>query len=147
VSGDRPGSPASRHGTYRRGVSRRAEPLQLVSRFAPPLALMALIYVLSAQPDLNSGLGTVDFVGRKFIHMTEYGLLFLLWLRALRWRSPLAAAAIAVAYSVTDELHQTFVQGRHGTPVDVLIDSVGIAVAYGLWRWSRSRGLWGAPEG
>ena len=128
-------------------MSRRAEVLELVSRFAPPLALMAVIYSLSAQPDLNSGLGTVDFVGRKLIHMTEYGLLFVLWLRALRWRSPLAAAAIAVAYSVTDEFHQTFVEGRHGTPVDVLIDSVGIAVAYGAWRWSRSRGLWGAPEG
>ena len=126
-------------------MSRRTEALQVVSRFAPPLALMALIYALSAQPDLNSGLGTVDFVGRKFIHMTEYGLLFLLWLRALGWRSPAAAAAIAVAYSVTDEFHQTFVEGRHGTPVDVLIDSVGIAVAYGVWRWSRSRGLWGEP--
>ena len=127
-------------------MSRRGNALQLVSRFAPPLALMAVIYLLSAQPDLNSGLGTIDFVGRKFIHMTEYGLLFLLWLRALRWRSPLAAALIAVAYSVTDEFHQSFVEGRHGTPVDVLIDSLGIAIAYGLWRLSRSRGLWGAPQ-
>ena len=127
-------------------VSRRTETLQVVSRFAPPLALMAVIYALSAQPDLNSGLGAIDFVGRKLIHMTEYGLLFLLWLRALRWRSPLAAAVIAVAYSATDEFHQTFVEGRHGTPVDVLIDSLGIAVAFGVWRWSRSRGLWGAPE-
>ncbi len=79
----------------------------VVSRFAPPLALMALIFALSAQPDLNSGLGTVDFVGRKLIHMTEYGLLFLLWLRAFGWRRPLAAAAIAVAYSATDEFHQS----------------------------------------
>ncbi len=128
-------------------MSRRTEALHLIARFAPPVALMALIYALSAQPDLNSGLGTIDFVGRKFIHMTEYGLLFLLWLRALRWRSPLAAAAIAVAYSATDEFHQTFVEGRHGTPVDVLIDSLGVAVAYGVWRLSRARGLWGAPEG
>ena len=127
-------------------MSRRTDVLQFVSRFAPPLALMALIYVLSAQPDLNSGLGTIDFVGRKLIHMTEYGLLFVLWLRALRWRSPLAAAAIAVVYSMTDEFHQTFVEGRHGTPGDVLIDSLGIAIAYGVWRWSRSRGLWEAPQ-
>ena len=111
----------------------------VVSRFAPPLALMALIFALSAQPDLNSGLGTIDFVGRKLIHMTEYGLLFLLWLRAFEWRRPLAAAVIAVAYSATDEFHQAFVEGRHGTPVDVLIDSLGIAIAYGAWRWSRAR--------
>jgi VanZ family protein len=105
-----------------------------VSRFAPPLALMAVIFVLSAQPDLGTGLGTIDLVGRKLVHMTEYGLLWLLWLRALRWRAPRAAAAIALAYAATDELHQTFVEGRHGTPVDVLIDSLGIAVAMLLQR-------------
>jgi VanZ family protein len=102
----------------------------LVSRldpWLPPLALMALIFVLSAQPDLNSGLGAVDLIGRKLIHATEYGLLtFLLW-RALR-NVPLSVA-IAVAYAATDEFHQHFVHGRHGTPVDVAIDSVGVAIA------------------
>jgi VanZ family protein len=32
---------------------------------------------------------------------------------------------LASAYAVTDEFHQTFVEGRHGTPVDWLIDSAG----------------------
>jgi VanZ family protein len=106
----------------------------------PPIALMGLIFFLSAQPDLNSGLGVVDLIGRKLIHAGEYALLcFLLW-RALREvmparRAPLAALAIAVAYSCTDEIHQTFVQGRHGTPVDVLIDAVGsVSVAMVLLR-------------
>ena len=101
-----------------------------VSRFGPPIALMAVIYALSAQPDLNSGLGTLDTIGRKLIHMTEYGLLWFLWLRALGYRRPLLAAAIAIGYSITDELHQTTVEGRHGAPVDVLIDSAGVALAY-----------------
>ena len=108
-----------------------------VSRFGPPIALMAAIYVLSAQPDLNSGLGTIDTIGRKLIHMTEYGLLWFLLLRALGYRRPLLAAAIAVAYSVTDELHQTTVEGRHGSPVDVLIDATGIAIAWALWHRRR----------
>ena len=30
---------------------------------------------------------------------------------------------------MTDELHQTFVDGRHGNPVDWLIDSAGAALA------------------
>lgn len=108
----------------------RGTVLQVGSRFAPPLALMGMIFALSAQPDLNSGLGTIDLIGRKFVHMAEYGLLFLLWSRAFEWRRPLAAAAISIAYAATDEWHQTFVYGRHGAPVDVLIDSVGIALAY-----------------
>jgi VanZ family protein len=40
-----------------------------------------------------------------------------------------AAFALCVAYSATDEWHQTFVHGRHGTPVDVGIDAVGAATA------------------
>jgi VanZ family protein len=41
----------------------------------------------------------------------------------------LVALAIASAYAATDELHQTFVHGRHGTPVDWLIDTSGAALA------------------
>src|SRR5262245_60656260 len=113
--------------------------MTLVGRFVPPLALMAVIFALSAQADLNSGLGLVDHIGRKLVHMAEYGLLFLLWWRALRWRAPAAAAAITIAYSATDEFHQTFVHGRVGTPVDVLIDAAGVLVAYLVVRRLRSR--------
>ena len=100
----------------------------LANRFAPPLARMALIFALSAQPDLGTGLGTIDLIGRKLVHMAEYGLLWLLWLRAFRWRRPWLAAAIAIGYAITDELHQTTVEGRHGSPLDVAIDSAGVAL-------------------
>ncbi len=92
---------------------------------------MAVIYLLSAQPDLGTGLGVWDTVLRKLAHAAEYGLLFLLWVFALRGRPRrrTLAAAIAVLYAVTDELHQTTVEGRHGTPVDVLIDATGVALA------------------
>lgn len=98
-----------------------------ISRFGPPLALMGLIFYLSAQSDLNSGLGVWDTVLRKGAHMAEFGLLFLLWRRALG-RSG-AAAAIAIGYAISDELHQSTVEGRHGSPVDVAIDAVGVALA------------------
>ena len=106
-----------------------------VLRYGPPLALMGLIFFLSAQPDLSSGLGGWDLVLRKLAHMTEYALLFALWRRALPAVSPWAAATIAVGYAITDEFHQTFVEGRHGAPVDVLIDSVGVAI--GWWTTVR----------
>src|SRR4051794_34206593 len=95
---------------------------------------MAVIFVFSAQPDLNSGLGLLDFIGRKLIHMAEYALLCFLWWRALRTVVPPSRALVlaftfALAYSVTDEFHQHFVRGRHGTPVDVAIDSAGAGLA------------------
>ena len=115
--------------------------MRVVSRFAPPLLLMGLIFFLSAQPDLNSGLGTWDTILRKLAHMVEYGLLWFLWWRALGYGNPLVPAAIAVGYAITDELHQTTVEGRHGSPLDVLIDSAGIALAYALARRVRSGSL------
>lgn len=95
---------------------------------------MAVIYVLSDQPDLSTGLGVWDFVLRKLVHMAEYALLLFLWWRALRTvvaaRAALALAfCVTLAYACTDELHQRHVQGRHGTPVDVGIDAIGMAAA------------------
>src|SRR5919106_5953237 len=94
----------------------------------PPLLLMAVIWFFSAQPDLSSGLGLVDLVGRKLIHAAEYALLCFLWWRVLRARGGTRAALagaflVAVAYAVVDEYHQTFVPGRSGSPVDVAIDA------------------------
>ena len=120
-------------------LGRVAPPLALIGRFAPPLGLMALIYALSAQPDLNSGLGWIDLVGRKAVHMVEYGLLFVLWWRAFRWRAPLAAALIAVGYAATDEVHQLSVHGRVGSPRDVAIDAAGVALAWLLAGAVRQR--------
>ena len=106
--------------------------MRALSRFGPPLVLMALIFFFSAQPDLGTGLGVWDTILRKAAHMAEYGLLWYLWHRALELDSPWPAAAITLAYAASDELHQSFVEGRHGTPVDVLIDAAGVAIAIAL---------------
>ena len=101
----------------------------------PPVALMALIFFLSAQPDLSSGLGGWDILLRKIAHAGVYAALTLLWWRAFRATGaadhrPVAFAwMIAIAYSATDEWHQTFVAGRHGSPLDVLIDAGGASAA------------------
>ncbi len=101
---------------------------------------MALIFALSAQPSLNSGLGAWDLVLRKLAHMTEFGLLWVLWMSALQ--RPVAAAGIALAYAATDELHQTFVPGRHGTPWDWAIDAAGVGLAVlAWWRYSQPRSV------
>jgi VanZ family protein len=116
-----------------------ARRMSQLTRFVPPLLLMGVIYFFSAQPDLSSGLGVWDTILRKLAHMLEYAALWFLWWRALGYRSPWPAAAIAVAYAATDEYHQSFVEGRHGTPVDVLIDSIGIALAVAFSRRRQRR--------
>jgi VanZ family protein len=103
--------------------------MRALFRFGPPLVLMGAIFFLSAQPDLNSGLGVWDTIGRKLVHAASYGLLWWLWYRALGLRNPAAAIAVTLAYAVADEYHQTFVEGRHGSPVDVMIDAAGVALA------------------
>lgn len=104
-----------------------------VSRYAPPLAVMALIFALSATPDLNSGLGAWDTLLRKLAHITIFGVLWLTLARAMRWRRPVVASVIALLYAISDELHQSFVEGRHGSPVDVAIDAAGICLAVLAW--------------
>jgi VanZ family protein len=100
----------------------------------PPVVLMGVIFAFSAQPSLDSGLGVIDLIGRKLIHFAEYALLCFLWWRPLATvttprRAALYAFLIASGYALTDEFHQSFVEGRHGTPVDWLIDSAGAAAA------------------
>jgi VanZ family protein len=98
---------------------------------------MAVIFFFSAQPDLNSGLGLFDTIGRKLIHFAQYALLALVWWRALRTRfedrrAALAAFVVTALYAATDEYHQSFVEGRNGSPLDWLIDCAG-AAASSLW--------------
>ena len=100
---------------------------------------MAVIWFLSAQPDLSTGLGLADLIGRKLVHFASYGLLCLLWWRALRERLPSTAALagaflVAAAYGAIDEYHQSFVDGRVGSPIDVAIDTAGAAAAVYLIR-------------
>jgi VanZ family protein len=113
--------------------------MPVLGRLLPPLALMGLIFYLSAQPDLSTGRGVWDTILRKAAHMTEYGLLWWLWWRALGFRHAPAAVAITLLYAASDEIHQHFVTGRHATPVDVAIDAVGVAVAIALARRRRAR--------
>jgi VanZ family protein len=110
----------------------------------PPLVLMGVIFFLSHQPSLDSGLGTIDLIGRKLVHFAEYALLCFLWWRALATvttpdRAALWAFLLASGYALTDEYHQTFVEGRHGTALDWAIDSAGAATAAIRLRKRRTR--------
>lgn len=116
-----------------------------VSRYAPPLAVMALIFALSATPDLSSGTSW-DLELRKLAHIAIFGALWLAVARALDWRRPVLTTVLGLLYAASDEYHQTFVQGRHGTPADVAIDAIGMALAALLCAVAaRRRGRPGPP--
>jgi len=109
-----------------------------VLAWAPVVAWAALIFAFSAQPDLrfvpDDGL---DFVVRKVGHMAVFGILALLFWRALSSTTHLRrswawALLLAILYAITDEVHQAFVTGRHASPVDVAIDAVGVLIAVGV---------------
>jgi VanZ family protein len=93
----------------------------------------AVIFTFSSIPSLGTGFGVWDTILRKGAHMSEYAILGLLLLRALGRQLP--ALAVGIAYAISDELHQHFVRGRHASPVDVLIDTAGLAI--GIFLVSR----------
>jgi VanZ like family len=104
----------------------------MTSRWLPVVAWAAVIFALSSIPSLNSGLGVWDYVLRKCAHMTEYAILAALLVRATGaapW-----AFTLAVVYAGSDELHQTLVRGRHGSPMDVVFDAAGAVVGLAAWR-------------
>mgnify|MGYP005855903993 CR=1 FL=1 len=98
-------------------------------QWGPPLLWMAVIFALSSRSHLPSApQPLLDLLLKKAAHFVEYGVLALLWLRALspaEWRSARGPAL----YAVSDELHQALVPGRHAQPTDVLIDAAGAATA------------------
>jgi len=100
---------------------------------------MGLIFVLSAQ-HADEQLAWWDVAVRKLGHVGGYALLTALWAWALAGtvrRPVLIAAAIALIYAASDEYHQSLVETRHGTPVDVGVDAIGIALASLLIRMRR----------
>ncbi len=113
----------------------------LLYLWLPLLSWMGLIFYLSAQPDLpHAGLGWWDLVVSSGAHTFVFGVLAILWIRALdgKRHAALVTLALTLAYALSDELHQVFVPGRHADPWDLFCDSLGAVLALRLWlTWRR----------
>lgn len=95
----------------------------------------------------DATLRTLHFILRKAGHFTEYAILAGLAARAFRtstvglfrnrwfWISLL----VVVAYSLSDEFHQSFVASRTASIYDSMIDSVGGLAALMVYRSRTSR--------
>jgi VanZ family protein len=107
----------------------------------PVVVWAGVIFAFSSVPSLSTELGTWDTILRKLAHLAEYAVLGVLLDRALRRPQLVIAVALASLYAVTDEVHQLFVEGRHGSPVDVGIDTLGALLGVLLWRRVRRETL------
>jgi VanZ family protein len=115
----------------------------------PVVVWCGLIFWLSSIPNLRvSNQALTDLLLRKTAHIGEYAILTIMVFRAMggnydEWRWPWAgwAFSLTLFYSMSDEWHQHFVNGRHGSPYDVLIDMVGIVIGLLLVGWF---GWWSA---
>jgi VanZ family protein len=132
----------------------------VLARFAPPLAWMAAIAVFSGDlfaadetgswllPLLARGvpwagpglLHALHAAIRKLGHLTEYGILAALWLRAFPGHSRAEALAVglSVLYAGLDEWRQGLAPTRSPSLLDVGVDAAGALVAVACLR-PRSR--------
>jgi VanZ family protein len=130
------------------GVSSDAGSFEHSSRIVGPL----LHWLFPNMPAENIKICVL--VVRKFAHLSEYGLLALLFWRARRngapenhgswqWSSAAEALWFALLYAATDEFHQTFVPSREGCIRDVIIDGTGaLGALLLLWAIGRWRKFW-----
>jgi len=103
-----------------------------LTNWLPVLLWAALIFTLSSIPSLGTGLDTWDLILRKCAHVTEYAILGVLLARAMGHEGP--ALLLGILYAASDEFHQAFVRGRHASPVDVAIDTLGVLIGLTAWR-------------
>lgn len=125
---------------------KNARPNTLI-RFIPALAIMLIIFYFSHQPSAISNSQSEFFssslniswlsdhqifiVVRKIAHALIYaclGLVLLLGFWNLKNRAQWSVV-IALFYAISDEFHQTLIQGRSGQISDVFLDSISAAIA------------------
>ncbi|MEM9380867.1 MAG: VanZ family protein [Planctomycetota bacterium] len=123
-----------------RGVGRRLLWVPGAIAWALPVAWAAGIFLLSSQSRSGGEAAWWELGGftANLAHPFAFGLLALLLVAAAprrggaraRWTAVGAAGALwigvlAVLYGVTDELHQSLVEGRDASLLDLLADAVG----------------------
>ena len=116
--------------------------VHVVLRGAPLGLTLGGIFFLSHQPgDLFT---PFDFRwGDKLAHLAVYALLCLTLIYAFpdRYRRTAKGLVVGVSiifcllYGLSDEFHQSFIQGRFPSFADVAADVIGASLACMLWLW------------
>jgi len=113
----------------------RTKELPLIVRWLPAILMMGAIFFFSSLPAGRvPSFGEWDLVIKKAGHASGYALLGLAYYFALpprlskgfRW---ILALFMAILFALSDEFHQSFVQDRNSSIIDVGIDTIGAAIA------------------
>ena len=112
-----------------------------IALWLPVMVWAGGIFYLSSIPGLRITEAWWDIIARKLAHMAVFGILALLIRQALKgstaWSNrhvTLGSLMLTFLYACSDEIHQHFVSQRHGTPIDVLIDTLGAWIALRIIR-------------
>jgi VanZ family protein len=107
----------------------------ILMRWLPAFLLMGLIFFFSSLPASRIPYyGPLDTLVKKGGHAFGYALLALSYYYALPQRLSkiyrmITAFLMAVLFALSDEYHQSFVEGRTSSLRDVAIDGFGAAIA------------------
>ena len=102
------------------------------------------------KPDISAlAIQQIHILVRKTGHVTEYAVLGVLLLRAIRhrhfgrnvWTDIGVTLIVALALAAGDEFHQSFVSTRTASPTDVMIDFCGVAIGLAIY-WVANRRKW-----
>jgi len=111
----------------------------ILPRWLPALLMMLMIFLFSSQPSsVLPNFSWADEIVKKGGHVVGYATLALFYWYAFRMQEEKRWLVwfLAVLYAFTDELHQSFVPGRHASIWDVLIfDNFGAMIS--LWIFSK----------
>lgn len=103
-------------------------------RWLPAIIMMGLIFMFSSLPNSRVPyFGQWDVLIKKGGHALGFGMLGLAYAYALptrlsRWHRWLLSLLMVVLFALSDEFHQSFVEGRNSSLVDVLIDTTGAVI-------------------
>jgi VanZ family protein len=122
----------------------KGNPLKFLKYWFPVFLYCCIIFGASAVPakEIPNSL----FLGDKVIHMVEYGILAVLFARAIRhasrskWALLIWALAVyfVAFYGITDEFHQSFVAGRSSDLMDWFADISGGAIGAAVYLIGKS---------
>ena len=104
--------------------------------YLPSILWATVIFFLSNQETLPGfTISVLDFLFKKTAHMFVYAVLYLLLFRASQQTNPqlshknqyLFPLLVCSLYSISDEIHQSFVPGRFSTFRDMGYDMLGVS--------------------
>jgi len=116
-------------------------------RLAMPVLVMVVLWLSSSKPPSSRAPSMLRALLHNGAHVVAYFGLAGAWMLALSSRSGaragvpsrrivLASLVLSIAYGVIDELHQSFVPGRHCSLWDIACDVCGSIIAVTLLLWT-----------